>query len=56
MMNRCEAEVDAIRDEIMEKTKHLTREENNKRLDELGKKLSAQYGFKIVSSTKELKP
>ena len=46
-MNRCEAEVDAIRDKIMEETKHLTREENNKRLNEQAQKLSAQYGFVI---------
>ena len=46
-MNRCEAEVDAIRDKIMEETKHLTREENNKRLSEQAQRLAAQYGFKI---------
>ena len=47
IINRCEAEVDAIRDRIMEETKHLTREENNKRLNELAQKLATQYGFKI---------
>ena len=46
-VNRCEAEVDAIRDRIMEETKHLTREENNKRLNEQAQRLAAQYGFKI---------
>ena len=46
-MNRCEAEVDAIRDLIMEETRHLTREENNRRLNEQAQRLSAQYGFKI---------
>ena len=51
-VNRCEDEIDAIRDKIYEETKHLTREENNKRLDELGKLLSAKYGFKIVQSAK----
>lgn len=50
MMNRCEAEIDAIRLELYEETKNLTREENNKRLEELGKTLSAQYGFTIVQS------
>ena len=36
-MNRCEAEVDAIRLKLYEKPKNLTREENNERLSELGK-------------------
>ncbi len=47
MMNRCEAEIDAIRDKIMEETKYLTREENKKRLNEQAQSLAAQYGFKI---------
>lgn len=47
MMNRCEAEIDAIRDKIMEETKYLTREENKERLNEQAKSLAAQYGFKI---------
>ena len=51
-MNRCEAEVDAIRDKIMEETKHLTREENNKRLNEQAQRLAAQYGFKIGKPVK----
>ena len=46
-MNRCEAEIDAIRDRIMEKTKHLTREENNKRLNDQVQMLALKYGFKI---------
>ncbi len=52
--NTIEDEINAIRIKLYEETKHLTREENNRRLDELGKKLSAQYGFKIISSTKEI--
>ena len=52
-MNRCEAEVDAIRDRIMEETKHLTREKNNRRLNEQTQRLAAQYGFRIVDSAKE---
>ena len=47
-MNRCEAEIDAIRLRLYEETKGLTVEENNKRLRELGQKLSEQYGFTIV--------
>ena len=53
-MNRCEAEVDAIRLKLYEKTKNLTREENNERLNELGKKLAAQYSFTIVPSAKRI--
>ena len=46
-INTIEAEVDAIRDQIMEETKHLTREENIRRLNEQGERLAKQYGFKI---------
>lgn len=52
-MNRCEAEIDVIRLKLYEETKNLSREENNKRLTDLGKKLSAQYGFTIVQSADE---
>jgi hypothetical protein len=31
----------------MAETKHLTREENKKRLNEQAQSLAAQYGFKI---------
>ena len=50
MMNRCEAEIDAIRIKLYEETKHLTREEQNKRLREKGQKLAAEFGFTIVPS------
>lgn len=46
-MNRCEAEIDAIRDKLYEETKHLTREERIHRSNEQGQRLAAQYGFKI---------
>jgi hypothetical protein len=46
-MNRCEAEVDAIRDKLYEETKHLTREERIRQSNETGQRLAAQYGFKI---------
>jgi len=46
-MSRCEAEIDAIRLKLYEETKDLTREEDNKRLNELGQRLAAQYGFTI---------
>ena len=55
-MNRCEAEIDAIRLQLYEETRHLTREENNRRLDELLKKLSAEYGFTVVDSARRTPP
>jgi hypothetical protein len=50
MMNRCEAEIDSIRAKLYEETKHLTREEQNKRLRDRGQKLAAQFGFTIIPS------
>ena len=47
-MNRCEAEIDAIRDELYEETKHMTREERTRRSNERGQRLATQYGFTIV--------
>ena len=46
-MNRCEEEIDRIRLKLYEETKHLTKEEHTRRSNELGRKLAAQYGFKI---------
>ena len=54
-MNRCEAEIDAIRLKLYEETKDLTREEQKRRLTDIGQKLSAQYGFKIIQSAKKQK-
>jgi hypothetical protein len=51
-MNRCEAEIDAIRLKLYEETKHMTKEEHTKWSNERGQKLAAQYGFKIVASAK----
>ena len=53
MMNRCEAEIDAIRVKLYEETKHLTREEQNKRLRDRGQKLAAEFGFTIIPSAKD---
>ena len=50
MMSKCEAEIDAIRVKLYEETKHLTREEQNKRLRDRGQKLAAEFGFKIIPS------
>ena len=48
MMNRCEAEIDAIRLNLYEETKNLTKEEQNNRLRKKGKELAAQFGFTII--------
>ena len=51
-MNRCEAEIDAIRVKLYEETKHLTREERIKRVNDKAQKLAEQYGFTIVPSAR----
>ena len=53
MMNRCEAEIDAIRLKLYEETKDLSREDDNKRLSELGQKLAEEFGFTIIPSAKD---
>jgi len=50
MMNRCEAEIDAIRIKLYEETKHLTRDERIKRINDKGQRLAAEFGFTIVPS------
>ena len=50
MMNKCEAEIDAIRLQLYEETKNLTREEDNKRLKDLVKKLAKEHGITVISS------
>ena len=49
-MNRCEAEIDAIRVKLYDETKHLTREEQNKRIQDRVQKAAAQFGFTIIPS------
>ena len=46
-MNRCEAEIDAIRIKLHEQTKHMTAAEHTQWSNERAQKLAAQYGFKI---------
>jgi hypothetical protein len=46
--NNWEAEIDAIRDELYEETKHMTAEEHTRWSNERGQRLAAQYGFTIV--------
>ena len=55
MMNRCEAEIDAIRVKLYEETKGLTREERLKRIREKGQKLANELGFTIISSASGIK-
>ena len=50
MMSRCEAEIDAIRIKLYEETKHLTREERIKRINDKAQKLAAQFGFVFIPS------
>ena len=50
MMNRCEAEIDAIRLQLYEETKNLTKEERSKRLRDRTQKLAEEFGFTIVPS------
>ena len=45
--NDIEDEIDRIRIKLYEETKDLTPEEHTRRSNELGRKLAAQYGFKI---------
>ena len=51
-MNRCEAEVDAIRDILHEKTKNMTAEEHTRWSNERAQRLAAQYNFKIAKPLK----
>ena len=46
-MSRCEAEIDAIRLELYEETKHMTASEHTQWSNENAKRLAAQYGFTI---------
>ena len=51
-MIRCEAEIDTTRVKLYEETKHLTREERIKRVNDKAKKLAEQYGFSVVPSVR----
>ena len=54
MMNKCEAEIDAIRVKLYEQTKDLTKEERIKRANDKAHKLAAEFGFIIVPSASGL--
>jgi len=47
VMNRCEAEVDAIRDKLYEKYKDMTPEEHTRYVNEQAQRLAAQYGLTV---------
>ena len=55
MMNRCEAEVDTIRDKLFEKYKNMTHEEHTRHVNEQAQRLAAQYGFKIGKPDNKIK-
>jgi hypothetical protein len=50
-MNRCEAEIDAIRDILYEKYKNMLPAEHTRHVNEQAEKLAAQYGFTIGRPT-----
>jgi NAD(P)H-dependent FMN reductase len=54
-MNRCEAEIDKIRLQLYEETKHMTPDEHARRTNELAQKVAAQYGFTIGTPTSRTK-
>ena len=55
MMNKCEAEIDAIRLKIYEETKNMTKEEQDKRLNDRVQKVAAEFGFTVVPSASRAK-
>ena len=50
MMNRCEADIDAIRLQLYEETKNLSQDERMKRSRDNARKLADEFGFTIVPS------
>ena len=55
MMNRYEAEIDAIRIKLYEETRHMSKDEQDKRLRDKGQKLAAEFGFTIIPSVSGIK-
>jgi hypothetical protein len=49
--NKCEAEINAIRDILQEKTKFMTTEEHTIWSNERAQRLAVQYGFRIGKPT-----
>ena len=52
-MTKTEAEVDKIRLNLYEETKHMTVEEHTRWSNERGQQLASQYGFTIVEPLQE---
>jgi len=51
--NTIEDEIDRIRLEIYEETKHMTPEQRVERVNKIAEAASRKYGFKIVSRANE---
>ena len=51
--NELESDINRIRIKLYEETKDLKPEEHTRRSNEKARKLAAQYGFVIKSSTKK---
>jgi len=51
-----EAEINRIRLEIYEETKHLTASQRTQQSNERGQRLAAQYGFKLYMPEKRQPP
>lgn len=52
-INRCEADIDAIRLKLYEETKNLSPEDRIKRSMENARKLADEFGFVIVPSANQ---
>jgi len=50
MTNRCEMEIDVIRDILHEKTKNMTAAEHTQWSNDRALRLAAKYGFKVRKS------
>jgi hypothetical protein len=55
MMNRCEAEINAIRLRLYEETKDLTPDERSRQRNDRLKELAAEFGFTISKPASEAK-
>ena len=52
MTYRCEDEIHAIRIKLYEETKHMSKDEQDKRLRETGERIAKEFGFEIIPSAK----
>ena len=56
MIDKREAEIDAIRVRLYEMKKSMTRDERIEKANDTARKLAAQYGFKLVESARRTSP